>query len=687
MQEPSKDIARIRELTEQLRAAAKAYYADGVEIMPNLTYDRLYDELAGLEKKTGFSLASSPTKNVGYEVVTELPKERHASPMLSLDKTKSPEALAQFLNGHEGMLSWKLDGLTVVLSYEGGSLVKAVTRGNGEVGEVVTGNARFFENLPGSIPYEGSLTLRGEAVIGYRDFEKINREIPDADARYKNPRNLCSGSVRQLDPSVTAGRHVKLIAFSLVSGGPELPTYGEQLAFLAGQGFEVVEHTAVTPETVEQAVLSYKARIAGYDLPSDGLVLMLNDLAYGRSLGRTAKFPRNSIAFKWQDELAETVLREIEFSASRTGLINPIAVFDPVELEGTTVSRASLHNLSIIEELALGIGDRITVYKANMIIPQIAENLTKSGNFRAPETCPVCGGPAEVRKDNDSAVLFCPNPDCPAKHVKGFSLLVSRDALNVEGLSEQRLSDLIGEGLIKSFTDLFRLSEHKEKIVRMEGYGEKSFENLVGAAEKARHTELFRLLYGLGIPGIGLANAKLIARHFGNDWERVKNASFEELCTIPGMGEVLSRAFTDYFADEKKRAAAEGLRAVLELPEPAEVSGADRSVDEDGAERTMTVKAGEKELTARAGALSGLTFVVTGDVHVFKNRAELTEAAEALGGKCTGSVSAKTSYLINNDILSTSGKNRKARELGIPVIGEEEFLKLFAQSELGETAD
>ncbi len=685
MQESSKDIARIKELTEQLRAAAKAYYADGVEIMPNLTYDRLYDELAGLEEKTGFSLASSPTRHVGYEVLSELPKERHESPMLSLDKTKSAEDLAAFLNGHEGVLSWKLDGLTVVLTYENGTLLKAVTRGNGEVGEVITQNARCFTNLPGSISWKGRLTLRGEAVIGYRDFESINREIPDADARYKNPRNLCSGSVRQLDPAVTAERHVKLVAFTLVSGGPELLTYTGQLGFLAEQGFETVEHVTVLPETVASAVQEYKERIPGYDLPSDGLVLMLDDIAYGKSLGRTAKFPRNAIAFKWKDELAETVLREIEFSASRTGLINPIAVFDPVELEGTTVSRASLHNLSIVKELKLGIGDRITVYKANMIIPQIAENLTKSDSFRPPEYCPVCGGPVEVRRDNDSAVLFCPNPDCPAKNVKGFALFASRDALNIEGLSEQRLSDLIGEGLVHGFADLFRLSGHREKIISMEGYGEKSFENLVSAAEKARHTTLYRFLYGLGIPGIGLANAKLIARHFGNSWERVKNASFEELMEIGGMGSVLSNAFTDFFADEKKRAAAESLRAVLELEEdrageaggtalPAPGSRGDGS---SGSSDAVTVRAGEQQLSAKPGSLSGLTFVVTGDVHIFKNRAELTEAAEALGGKCTGSVSAKTSYLINNDVMSSSGKNKKAKELGIPVISEEEFVKLL----------
>ena len=644
---------RLTELTQLLNEASRAYYQEGREIMPNIEYDRLYDELLKLEAETGLSLPDSPTKNVGYRVVSELPKERHASPMLSLDKTKSADDLAAWLGDKEGVLSWKLDGLTVVLTYEGGKLSKAVTRGNGEVGEVITGNAYNFTNVPTEIPYQGRLVIRGEAVISYADFEKINAEIPDADAKYKNPRNLCSGSVRQLDPKVTARRRVQCIIFNLVSAdpAPDANTFESRFDWLSSLGFTVVEHELVTAATIHGAIEKFRSRIEENPIPSDGLVLSFNDIAYGESLGRTAKFPRNAIAFKWQDETAETTLREVEWSPSRTGLINPVAIFDPVELEGTTVTRASVHNVSIVEDLKLGIGDTVTVYKANMIIPQIAENLTKSGTLPVPDTCPACGGKTEVRQDNDAKYLYCLNPDCPAKKIKSFELMVSRDALNVEGLSEMTLEKFIARGFIHEYADLFGLEAHRDEIKEMEGFGEKSADNLIAAAEKASHTELSRMLFGLGIPGVGLATAKLICDHFGSDWEKVRDASAEELMTIGMVGPVVAEAFVQYFADDAKRGQADRLFACLTVEKPA------------------LMPQEEKIFT-------GMTFVITGDVHIFKNRREVQEKIESLGGHAAGSVSSKTTYLINNDILSQSGKNKKAKELGIPIITEEEFIAL-----------
>ena len=655
---------RMRELIETLDRAAKAYYAEGREIMSNYEYDALYDELQALEEKTGTILAGSPTQRVGYEVLSELPKEAHPSRMLSLDKTKEREELAAFLGSQKGLLSWKLDGLTIVLTYAGGRLVKAVTRGNGEIGEVVTPNARTFVNLPVQIPYTGELVLRGEAVISYADFEEINARIPDLDAKYKNPRNLCSGSVRQLDSSVTAARRVRFYAFALVSAGGTAGVDGvtaggspdfsnsraRQFDWLTEQGFEVVEHVEVTAQTVVEAVGRFEERIAGNAIPSDGLVLTLDDIAYSASLGTTAKFPRDSIAFKWRDQTAETVLREIEWSASRTGLINPVAVFDPVELEGTTVSRASLHNISIMEDLKIGLGDTLEVYKANMIIPQVARNLTESGSFSVPPACPVCGKPTEVRDENGVKTLYCVNPDCLAKQIKGFAHFVSRDAMNIDGLSEMTAEKLIDRGLIHRLPDLFRLAEHREAITTMEGFGEKSFENLAAAVEKARHTTPDRLLYALGIPGIGLANARMIAKFYRNDWQAMQGATTDELQTIDGVGSVLAAAYTEFFKDPEKAALVAELTALLDLDETPPETG---------------------------DSLAGLTFVITGSLNHFANRDELKSLLEKAGAKVAGSVSAKTSYLINNDVTSTSGKNKKARELGIPVIAEEEVLKML----------
>lgn len=647
---------RMKELVSLLNKASRAYYQEAQEIMSNYEYDRLYDELKELEDELGITLSNSPTVNVGYEVVSELPKERHESPMLSLDKTKEVEELKNFVGDQKVLMSWKMDGLTVVLTYRDGKLYKAVTRGNGEVGEVITNNAKVFKNVPVQIAYQGELILRGEAVIGYKDFEKINQEIEDVDARYKNPRNLCSGSVRQLNNQITAKRNVMFYAFTLVQadGVDFQNSRACQMEWLKSQGFTTVEYYMVTRDTVEDKVAKFSSKISENDFPSDGLVLTYDDIAYGRSLGRTAKFPRDSFAFKWQDEIRETVLREIEWSPSRTGLINPVAIFDPVELEGTTVSRASVHNISIMEELELGIGDRIEVYKANMIIPQIAENLTRSGVKDIPCKCPVCQGETKIRQVGNAKALYCMNPECQAKHVKSFALFVSRDALNIEGLSEATLEKFISRGYIHTFADIFHLDQYKEKIQKMEGFGEKSYKKLTESIEKARTTTLPRVIYSLGIAGIGLANAKVICRELKYDVESLLKVSEEELNEIQGVGEVLAKAFVGYFADAKH---VENFRRLLnELTIP---------------EETVT----------KQQIFEGVNFVITGSVKHFANRGEVKELIESLGGKVTGSVTSKTNYLINNDVTSTSSKNKKANELGIPIISEETFLELVNQGE------
>ena len=647
---------RMKELVSLLNKASRAYYQEAQEIMSNYEYDRLYDELKELEDELGITLSNSPTVNVGYEVVSELPKERHESPMLSLDKTKEVEELKDFVGDQKVLMSWKMDGLTVVLTYRDGKLYKAVTRGNGEVGEVITNNAKVFKNVPVQIAYQGELILRGEAVIGYKDFEKINQEIEDVDARYKNPRNLCSGSVRQLNNQITAKRNVMFYAFTLVQadGVDSQNSRACQMEWLKSQGFTTVEYYMVTRDTVEDEVAKFSSKISENDFPSDGLVLTYDDIAYGRSLGRTAKFPRDSFAFKWQDEIRETVLREIEWSPSRTGLINPVAIFDPVELEGTTVSRASVHNISIMEELELGIGDRIEVYKANMIIPQIAENLTRSGVKDIPCKCPVCQGETKIRQVGNAKALYCMNPECQAKHVKSFALFVSRDALNIEGLSEATLEKFISRGYIHTFADIFHLDQYKEEIQKMEGFGEKSYKKLTESIEKARTTTLPRVIYSLGIAGIGLANAKVICRELKYDVESLLKVSEEELNEIQGVGEVLAKAFVGYFADAKH---VENFRRLLnELTIP---------------EETVT----------KQQIFEGVNFVITGSVKHFANRGEVKELIESLGGKVTGSVTSKTNYLINNDVTSTSSKNKKANELGIPIISEETFLELVNQGE------
>lgn len=643
--------ARIKELVEILNKASKAYYQDANEIMTNFEYDGLYDELVALEEETGVVMANSPTINVGYEVVSELPKERHDSPMLSLDKTKDVITLAEFAGERECVLSWKLDGLTVVLSYEKGELVKAVTRGNGQVGEVITNNAKVFKNVPLNIPYQGSLTLRGEAIIKYSDFKKINEEIEETDAKYKNPRNLCSGSVRQLNSEVTAGRNVNFVAFALIQAENVdfHNSIEQQFQWLENQGFEVVERKIVTGADMEDAVAYFSEQVKKNDYPSDGLVLLYDDIAYGESLGATSKFPRNGIAFKWEDEQAETVLDYIEWSPSRTGLINPVAVFEPVELEGTTVTRASVHNISIMEELELGAGDKIKVYKANMIIPQISENLTKSGVKDIPNICPACGEATEIKNDNGVKTLYCPNKKCPAKHIKLYTLFVSRNAMNIDGLSEETLEKFIDAGYIHEFADIFRLDRYEEEIVNTPGFGRKSYDNLMDSLDRAREVELHAFLYSLGIPNIGVANAKLICKYFSNDFDKIRNATEEELVEINHIGDKMAEKFVAYFSDEENNSRVDRLLEQVNIVKPQE--------------------------NDNVQTMEGLTFVVTGSVEKFPNRNAVKDYIEKRGGKVTGSVTSKTNYLINNDVMSNSSKNKKAKELGIEILSEEQFLE------------
>ena len=645
---------RIKELVAQLNEASRAYYQEDREIMSNREYDALYDELAALEQETGIVLAGSPTRHVGYEVLSELEKMPHESPMLSLDKTKSPEALRDWLGDKKGLLSWKMDGLTVVLTYRDGALYRAVTRGNGIVGEVITNNARVFQNLPAEIPFDGELVLRGEAVIRYSDFRRINESIEDVDAKYKNPRNLCSGSVRQLNNEITARRNVFFFAFSLVSAqGKTLSnSVEENMRWLSGLGFDIVPYKSVDAGTILDAVQDFAARITENDFPSDGLVLIYDDIAYGNSLGATAKFPRNSIAFKWADEEAETVLEEIEWSPSRTGLINPIAIFAPVELEGTTVSRASLHNLSIMDGLKLGVGDHIKVFKANMIIPQVSENLTRSGGYTPLQHCPACGTKTEIRMENDVKTLYCPNPFCSAKKVKLFAHYVSRDAMNIDGLSEATLAKMIDKGFLSELYDLYELEQYRDEIVEMEGFGEKSCANLLDSIERSRATTLPRFVYGLGILNIGAANARLLCKHFGYSLSALMEASVEDMVEIEGIGEVIAASVRDYFDNDHNQKVVEKLLTFLTFEEMPEESG-------------------------EAQLLSGKVFVITGSVEHFRNRKELKERIEALGGKVTGSVSKNTDYLINNDNQSNSTKNKKAKELEIPILTEEEFLAMI----------
>ncbi|MCQ2523481.1 MAG: NAD-dependent DNA ligase LigA [Lachnospiraceae bacterium] len=652
MAKTEEKINRIKELVEILNKASDSYYSKDEEIMSNFEYDALYDELVALEEECEIHMANSPTSKVGYAAVDFLPKETHEKPMLSLNKTKSVEELSAFVGENEALISWKLDGLTMVLTYENGELSKAVTRGNGEVGEVVTPNAKTFVNLPLKIAFKGKLIVRGEAVISYPDFEKVNEAIDNPEDQYKNPRNLCSGSVRQLNSEVTASRHVRLIAYTLVDiEGKEFVKKSEQVEFLSSLGFETVEYYVETGKSIADRVKYFAEKIKDYEIPSDGLVVTYDDIEYSQGLGRTAKFPRDSIAFKWQDETAKTVLREIEWSPSRTGLINPVAIFDTVELEGTSVSRASIHNISVMEGLELGIGDEILVFKANMIIPQIAENLTKSGNYTVPGTCPCCGGKTEIRAIKEAKSLYCTNEDCPAKQIKKFSLFVSRDAMNFDGLSEATLEKFVEEGFVKEYSDLFKLSRYKDSIVNLEGFGEKSYNKLIESADKALDVSIANFIYSLGILNVGLSNAKIICRAFDNDINKVIAATYDELAAIDNIGEVIAKSFTQYFLKDSNMLS---VRNLLEL-----------------------VRMRKEEAADLSGELAGKTVVITGSLNLFSNRKDLVAAIELKGGKAASSVSKNTFILVNNDIESASSKNKTAKELGIPIMSEAEFVSKY----------
>lgn len=646
------DIGRMKELIDILNRASAVYYQGKDEIMSNLEYDKLYDELVSLEKESGLVLAGSPTQKVGYEILSELPKQTHPSPMLSLDKTKQVNELESWLGDKEGLLSWKMDGLTVVLTYENGQLLNAVTRGNGVVGEVITNNAKVFKKLPISIPFKGHMVLRGEAVITYSEFEKINASLSEEE-QYKNPRNLCSGSVRQLNNEITAKRNVELYAFTLVEAeGVDFEnSQKNKMEFMRKQGFQVVEYKLVTRENIAETVEWFSDKVKTNDFPSDGLVLLYDDIEYGDSLGSTAKFPRNAIAFKWADEVAKTRLLEMEWSASRTGLINPVAIFEPVELEGTTVSRASVHNISIVRELKLGIGDEIEVYKANMIIPQIAKNLTESDSLEIPDKCPVCGEKTVIHKENDVEVLFCENPDCLAKKIKSISLFVSRDAMNIDGMSEATIEKFIARGFLHELADLFKLERYKDEIISMEGFGEKSYEKLIKAADAAKVTTTAKFIYSLGISGIGLSNAKMICKAFDNDFDKIRKVSREELIEIDGVGEVLADSFVRFFEKENNNHVVDDLLKIIKIED------SESSVQND---------------------MEGMNFVITGSVNHFSNRGAVKELVESRGGKVTGSVTSKTKYLINNDSTSNSSKNKKAKELGVQIITEDEFIDMFS---------
>lgn len=652
MEETMAETGRMKELIDILNKAASVYYQGKDEIMSNFEYDRMYDELSALEKESGLVLAGSPTQKVGYEVLSELPKQTHPSPMLSLDKTKQVDELSSWLGGKEGLLSWKMDGLTVVLTYENGELLNAVTRGNGVVGEVITNNAKVFKNLPVNIPFKGRMVLRGEAIITYSEFKKINALLSEEE-QYKNPRNLCSGSVRQLNNEITAKRNVELYAFTLVEA-EEVDFKNSQqnkMEFMKEQGFQTVEYKVVTAKNIYETVEWFSEKVKTNDFPSDGLVLLYDDISYGESLGSTAKFPRNAIAFKWADETAKTKLTEVEWSASRTGLINPVAIFEPVELEGTTVSRASVHNISIVKELKLGIGDTIEVYKANMIIPQIAQNLTKSGSLEIPDKCPVCGEKTSIHKENDVEVLFCENPDCLAKKIKSISLFVSRDAMNIDGMSEATIEKFISKGFLHELADLFKLNRYKDEIISMDGFGEKSYEKLVKAAETAKITTTAKFIYSLGIANIGLSNAKMVCKAFSNDFEKIRHASIDELVEIDGVGEIIAESFVKFFANENNNHMVDDLLDIVTL---------------------------EDEENDNANDMDGMNFVITGSVNHFSNRSEVKELIEGRGGKVTGSVTSKTKYLINNDSTSNSSKNKKAKELGVQIITEDEFIDMFS---------
>lgn len=649
-------LEKMHKLISLIDKYRNEYYNEDREEVDNKEYDRLKDELDELERKAGFVLSNSPSLKVGCEVTSKLPKYTFKKPMLSLSKTKEVSGLQQFLSDKDGILSWKMDGLTVVVAYNNGELVSAITRGNGEIGEVITQNAKHFRNLPLRIPYKGKLVLRGEAVMTYSDFERINKGlVTSGDELKKNPRNLCSGTVRSVDSSVTKNRGVYWYAFELVSADCEIPNdIDKQFKWLNNNGFDTVQFMVVNSSNVVQAVMQFESIVESkkLDIPTDGLVLTYRDKKYGESLGVRAKSPRHSIAFKWEDEAVETKVIDIEWSPSRNGLITPVAIFEPVDIEGSTVSRASLHNVSIFAEKQLGYGDRIKVYKANMIIPQVLDNLDRTATCQIPGQCPCCGEPTVLHQDPKSGVytLWCENSECAAKGTRSFEHFVARDAMNIDGVSTSTLNTLIECRIISDYASIYHINEHADEIINLEGFGYTSFMNIVNAVEKSRNVKPANLIYALGIPNIGLTTAKLICKHFGNDLVKTVTASYNDLINIDGIGDTIADSFTAYFADKNNAEAFVRLTKELNIIQ---------------------------EAVSNNTEMNGITICVTGDVHIFKNRRAIKDIVENLGGKLTGSVSKSTSYLVTNDTTSGSRKNKAAQEYGIPILTEQQFIEKF----------
>lgn len=650
-------MKRMKELIKQLNAAAEAYYNSEQEIISNKEYDALYEELQTLEAKLG-ALPESPTQRVGEKATGSRPKVSHEHPALSLDKTKEINILQKWLGyDKEGILSWKMDGLTIVITFMGGHMIQAVTRGDGFIGEDITDNAASFFGIPAEIPFMGKVIIRAEAVITYDEFIRINEELPADAEPYKNPRNLTSGTVRLLNG--IRDRIVESHAFELVEMEGGKPQYiKEQFELLQAWGFKVVDHILVSGENLENQVYNLEKSIEQNPFPSDGLVLTYNDSVYGESLGVTGKFPRNAIAFKWEDETYNTILKEIEWSASRTGLLTPVAVYDPVEVDGSTISRASLFNVSYLQNLQLGIGDHILVYKANKIIPQLSDNLTKSNTAIIPTHCPICGGETSMlTRESDGRkvhTLVCTNSKCPAKHLGRFSRFVCRDAMNIIGVSEKTLKRMIDMGYLHDLTDIYRLENYRAEIEAMEGFGKKSADKLFASIIASKVVEPWRFLYALDIPNVGRDASKKILRICGGSIEGfVKRIqSGEDFLDAEDVGDVTNQLILEWKKDEEK------VKEMLELMELMQFTRSKGAAD----------------------VLKGKTVVITGKLKTFKNRDELIAFVEDNGGKVAGSVSANTSYLINNDVNSASSKNIKAKSLGVPIISELEFKDIVQQS-------
>lgn len=648
-------IKRLKELTEQLNHYRDSYYNNSESLISDKQYDDLFDELQSLEEETGIVMSNSPTNTVGYEVKSKLEKVKHSHPMLSLDKTKSTDDLIKFSNGRDCIISLKLDGLTVLNTYDNGVLFQSETRGNGEEGEIITHNAKVFDNLPLNIPFDRKFEIEGEAIITQSDFEKIN-----INGEYKNCRNLASGSVRQLDSNITKNRHVRFIAWKIPFG---LTTYTKGFEIAAQYGFEVVPYVKYNSSTdnIEKKIEALKNIAKEKSLPIDGLVVTYNNVEYGKSLGMTGHHPKHSLAYKFYDDIYPTELLDVEFTMGKTGVLTPTAVFKPVEIDGTVVGRASLHNISIMKELGITHkGQTVNVYKSNQIIPQIDSvedddiEITDDNMIIPVETCPICGADTKIIQENDSKVLICTNDNCKGKLLGKLVHFCSKNAINIESMSEATLQFLIDRGWVKSFKDIYKLDYYRQNWKGYDGFGDKSVDKLLDAIENSRKTTLDRFIYSLSIPLIGRSASKDIAKYCHNSIDEftfiMENTSLE-FATIDGIGVSATTSLDDWWNINRDM--------FYELEEEF-------------------VFANSKENNDVSTDLSGNIFVITGSLTHYKNRDELVSVIETMGGKVSGSVSAKTSYLINNDTQSSSSKNQKAQKLNIPIIREEDFIKMIS---------